>query len=250
MTDRIDDQAPPNSLVARVMRTYELLSEQPVSAAELGRHLGMNRSTALRLLTDMVDTGYVRRDPQTKRYSTVTPKFLALVAHPALRQDHSHAVNRTLASIRDETGDSTVLGVPAEQEMIYLTYYATRHVVGLSEGVGTARPIYCSALGKAYLSGLDPAALEAKLGQLTLFGGSEHAATSLDDLRERVATARRDGYAMDLEETFDDVRCVAVPLWFDHSLVGAAGITGPATRLPVTRLRELGTYLKKKLTDL
>ncbi|MDR1430653.1 MAG: helix-turn-helix domain-containing protein, partial [Propionibacteriaceae bacterium] len=55
----------PASLIGRVIRTLELLGAQPMTAAELGRELGTNRSTALRLLAQMVETGYVTRDVGT-----------------------------------------------------------------------------------------------------------------------------------------------------------------------------------------
>jgi DNA-binding IclR family transcriptional regulator len=164
--------------------------------------------------------------------------------------DRGKLINQMLSRIRDETGDSTIFGVPSEQNMTYLGYYATRQVVSLSEGVGAIRPIHCSALGKAYLSALPTADLEALLTQLNYRGGTEKAAHDQSELRELVLTARKDGYAMDLEETFNEVRCVAVPLIIQDQLVGAVGITGPTTRMTVTRIRELGSYLRRQLADL
>lgn len=56
--------------------------------------------------------------------------------------------------------------------------------------------------------------------------------------------------SMGLEEDFEDVRCVAVPLRIRGSLIGAVGISGPATRLPISRLRELGRYVDRKVSSL
>jgi DNA-binding IclR family transcriptional regulator len=216
----------------------------------MGRHLNTNRSTALRLLTELEETGYVQRDPQTKRYSVVRGKFLELAARPSITPDRGKLINQTLARIRDETGDSSMFGVPTDQAMTYLGYYATRHVVGLSEGLGTVRPLHCSALGKAYLSTLDSADLERQLENLTYVGGTDKAASSAQELTARVDTARKEGYAMDLEETFYEVRCVAVPVRVDGSVIGAIGITGPATRMTIAKLRELGSYLKREVSSI
>ncbi|MDR0365277.1 MAG: hypothetical protein LBH68_00355 [Bifidobacteriaceae bacterium] len=46
------------------------------------------------------------------------------------------------------------------------------------------------------------------------------------------------------------MRCVAVPIRIHGILVGAVGVTGPVSRLPLTRLRELGTQLKRELANL
>ncbi len=242
-----DEQARPGSLVARVIRTLELLADGPLSAAQLGRELGTNRSTALRLLAELVDTGYVLRDQATKRYAVATAKILALAPSTQLPLDWSQAVNPVLREIRDETGDSAILGVPVELNMMYLAYYPTTHVVSVSEGVGALRPMHCSAQGKAYLSALSDDDLDDFLGRLSYSGGSDLAAKTPEDLRERVAQAGKDGYAMDLEETHEGVRCVAVPLKIRGSLVGALGITAPIGRMSVARMRELGAYLKTRV---
>lgn len=248
----VDGPAPgrPASLAGRVLYTLELLASSPLGAAQLGRELGTNRSTALRLLAELVDTGYVKRDETTKRYSIVAPKILALAPTTTLPQDWSQAVNPVLAEIRDATGDSALLSVPVGLDITYLAYYPTTHVVSVSEGVGAVRPMHCSAQGKAYLSALPPEDLDALVDRFNYGLGSPAAAKSPRQLRERVAQARKDGYALDLEETYEGVRCVAVPLRIRGSLVGAVGITAPAGRMPVGRMRELGAYLKEQAAQL
>jgi DNA-binding IclR family transcriptional regulator len=229
------------------MRTFELLSVEPLSAAELARKLGINRSTSLRLLSELIETGYVRRDSVTKRFATVPSRFLNLVAHQEEHTDWTQIIEPVLAEIRDETGESTILGVPANNAMVYLAYFPTFHVLAVSEQLGTVRPMHCSALGKAYLAALDPAALEAVLARIPYAGGTQRAAHSEAELRTRVLQAQKDGYALDLDETFDDVRCVAVPLYVSGSLVGAVGISGPGPRFAAARMADLGAYLTAKL---
>jgi len=108
----------------------------------------------------------------------------------------------------------------------------------------------CSALGKAYLSALDPDALDGELSLMTYTGGTQRAARTEQELRARVQQAREDRYALDIDETFEHVRCVAAPVRVGESLVGAIGISGPASRLEVPRLRELGRYLVQRLSSL
>lgn len=241
------DNDVPNSLIGRVIRTFELLSADPLTAAELARKLGINRSTSLRLLSELIETGYVKRDLVTKKFATVPSRFLNLVARQEEHADWTQIIDPVLAEIRDETGESTILGVCANHAMVYLAYFPTFHVLGVSEQLGTVRPMHCSALGKAYLSALDNQALETELSHIPYLGGTQRAAHSDAELRARVLQTKEDGYALDLDETFDDVRCVAVPLLVTGSLVGAVGISGPATRMAVPRMRELGGLLTQKL---
>lgn len=244
---RRDTVAAPATVAARTIQTLEALAPGPLSAAEVGRILGVNRSTALRLLSELIETGYVSRDPVTKRFALVRPRLMSLVARQSTYADWPNVVTPVLTGIRDETGDATILGVPAERNMVYLAFVPTFHVIAISERIGTVRPMHCSALGKAYLSALDYADLERELSQMTFAGGTHHAANTEGELRARVEQARTDGYALDVDETFEHVRCVAVPVRIDGSPVGAVGITGPASRFAVPRMHELGAYLAERL---
>lgn len=246
----IDAANTPTTLIGRTMRTFEILAVEPLTAAELGRKLGINRSTALRLLSELIDTGYVARDAATKHFALVPGRFLNLIAKQDRHTDWAQTVDELLAEVRDETGDSTILGVPAGQTMVYLAFFPTFHVLAVSERLGTVRPMHCSGLGKAYLSALDDASLDRQLPLMDFTSGTDNAAHSVSELRSRVLQAREDGYALDVDETFDQVRCVAVPARIGGSLIGSIGISGPAARFGVPRMRELGDYLARRVEAL
>ncbi|HLB03501.1 MAG TPA: IclR family transcriptional regulator C-terminal domain-containing protein, partial [Gaiellaceae bacterium] len=58
------------------------------------------------------------------------------------------------------------------------------------------------------------------------------------------------GYAVDHEETFEGVVCVAAPTRIGGALVGAAGVSGPANRLPDERVEEIAAELVERLAEL
>ena len=110
--------------------------------------------------------------------------------------------------------------------------------------------MHSSALGKAYLSALDEASLDAEVGRLSYRGGTSRAATGPSELLQRLAEARGLGFAVDREETFDGVVCVAVPTRIGGALVGAAGVSGPSHRLPDDKVERLGHTLRERLSSL
>ena len=140
--------------------------------------------------------------------------------------------------------------VPAGEAMVYLAFFPSTHPVAVREQLGTLRPMHCSALGKAYLSALDEASLEAQLPRLSYRGGTGRAPTGPQELRQRLIEARGLGFAIDAEETYDGVVCVAVPTRIGGALVGAAGISGPAQRMPAERAEEIGHALVESLSPL
>jgi DNA-binding IclR family transcriptional regulator len=241
---------PSVSPIQRALRTIETLAGHSLTAAEVARVLNVNRSTALRLLAELVATGYVARDEATKRFSTVPSKFFGLVALREPHADWSQLIDPVLAAIRDECGEATMLAVPANGTMVYLAFFPSRHVVAVFEQLGTVRPMHCSGLGKAYLAALDPAALDAELGRLTYSSGTEWSAKGPIELRGRLDEAREAGFAVDRNETFDGVTCVAAAVRVRGSLIGAAGISGPSSRMAGPGIQELGLRLSRDLSDL
>ena len=99
-------------------------------------------------------------------------------------------------------------------------------------------------------SQLDEASLEAQLPRLSYRGGTGRAPTGPQELRQRLIEARGLGFAIDAEETYDGVVCVAVPTRIGGALVGAAGISGPAQRMPAERAEEIGHALVESLSPL
>ena len=110
--------------------------------------------------------------------------------------------------------------------------------------------MHCSAIGKAYLSTLDPTALDQELRRLTFEEGTPQAAKGPLELRERLEDARRDGFAMEWQEAMEGGACVAVPVWVGGTLIGSAGVLGPITRLTRERINVIGERLVEEFSRL
>jgi IclR family acetate operon transcriptional repressor len=235
------------SQLRRGLRVLEQLASEPQSAAEVARRLGVNRSTALRLLGDLEQSGYVSRDPATKRWANVLERLYGLAVSHDDHWDWIETIHPVLASLREEFGEAALQAVPANGSMVYIAFFPSPHPVAVRERLGTVRPMHCSGLGKAYLSGLDDGELDRELGRLRYEGGTSRAPRGPLELRRQVEEARSRGYALDLEETFEGVACVSAPTRVSGLLVGAAGVSGPSSRLSRTRLEEIGQRLVERL---
>ena len=238
------------SQLRRGLSALESLAARPQTAAELARQLGVNRSTALRLLQELEGMGYVSRDEASKRFSIAVERLYGLIASRNDHWDWAELVDSALVRVRDAYGEAAMQAVPAGEAMVYLAFFPSTHPVAVREQIGTVRPMHCSALGKAYLSALDEGSLEAQPPRLSFRGGTGRAATGPEELRRRVTEASELGFAIDAEETYDGVVCVAVPMRIGGTLVGAAGISGPVHRLPAERVEEIGHALGESLSSL
>lgn len=236
--------------VARIFRTLELLAQEPRTPSGLAQLLDIDRSTALRLLRQLQATGYVGRDEPTKRYMTVGARFMQLVSVTPDHTDLSELVDPVLRAIRTQSGEASMLAVPARGSMVYAAFFPSHQVLGIREQLGASRPMYCSAVGKAYLSGLDDRAFGEELDRVAFAGGTEFAPPDRPALVRQVTTARRLGYAVDQNETSIGVSCVAVPLWIGEALMGAIGVSGPSTRLSTGLIETIGSELCEAAAEL
>jgi IclR family acetate operon transcriptional repressor len=236
---------PGSSHIARAFQAIEALVAGPLTAAAIAQALGVNRSTALRLMADIEALGYVRRDPETKTYTIAAARFHPFTAAGGDHLDWSMVIDPILAELREEFGEASIMGVPANGTMVYLAFYPSVHLIMVRERLGTTRPMHCSALGKAYLSALDDRALDSELALLTYQGGTDKAARGPIDLRTRVEEARRRGFAVDRDETAEGATCIAVPARIGGTLVGAIGLSGPSHRIGEERIAVMGQRLSE-----
>lgn len=239
-----------DSQLIRGLHALEALTEGPLTAAEIGRQVGVDRSTALRMCRELETLGYVRRNAHSKRYEIVAARLYALAGNHHGPRDWSEVVDPVLARLRDNTQEASVLGVPAGNSVVYIAFCESPQAIAVREHVGAVRPIHASALGKAYLATLGPDELDAELGRLNYLGGTPNAAKGPMDLRHRLNEVQTCGYAIDWEETFERVACVAAPVHLSGILLGAIGISGPISRLSKKRLAQLGAEIIEEVNSI
>lgn len=232
-----------DSQLTRGLRALEVLAAGPLSAAEIGRRIGVERSTALRMCRELEALGYLTRNDESKRYEIVPTRLYALAGGRSGARDWNDRIDPVLARLRDQTREASVFGVPAGNCVVYVAFCESLHPIAVREHLGAVRPMHASALGKAYLAALAPADLDVELGRLDYSGGTDKAARGPIELRQRLDMVRSCGYALDWEETFEGVACVAAPVHIAGIILGAIGISGPVSRLSKLRLERLGEQL-------
>jgi DNA-binding IclR family transcriptional regulator len=250
----------PRSPLVRGLQALDHLRATPATITELACVLGVNRSTAYRLVRELEQAGCVKRETASRRFLAVAggpgvPQHSAPSApkpaeSPGTR-DWGETSQQALRDLRDLVGESTMFAVPARDRMIYISFFNNDHPVGVQEAIGGARPMHASAVGKAYLSAFPLSSLDVVLGRLDYSVGTENAAKGPFQLREMIDRTRDQGYGVDCDETFVGLSCVAVPVIVNGStLVGAAGITGLTHRFTPDRVSEFGSLLVRHLGHL
>ncbi len=210
-----------------------------LSLRELSQAMGLHRSTVHRLATRLCAAGYLEHDRERATYRLGLRLFelgaIVLTDMELVTQARPH-----LEALRDETGETTHLGVLDHGEVVYVEKFEGEHLLNLTSPVGSRRPPHCTSLGKVLLAHLDERDV-VRIAEVTgLPRYTEHTigdvATLLDELRR----VRASGYAVDNEETDIGLRCVAVPIRdFTGQVVASVGISGSTSRLRLEALPAL-----------
>jgi len=213
--------------------------------ADLAKLLDLHKSTVHRLVATMVDRGIMQRNPQNGKYSLglkIMELGTIVLNHIDIRKQ-SRIFLEKLSALYKETVHLVIMD---KFEAIYIDKVEQPDAVVRYSHVGKRLPLYCTAVGKILLSGLDPDILEQVINSLDLAPRTDKTITCKEKLKESVRLARRQGFALDNEELEYGLRCIAAPI-INHQgqIVAACSISGNPGRISDEQLKNLIADVRK-----
>ena len=222
-----------------------LLSQDSAAlgATEVADKLGVDPSTAYRLLSTLEGHGFVLQDPETKKY-TIGYGLLE-VASGLLRKLSVVDLSRShLIALSAKTGENTHVAVRDRLSAVSVGSESATGTLRVETAIGSPEPLFCTAVGKALLADYGPAELQALFGSLPLQRHTPHTITRLEELDAELSRSRRLGYALDDEELHPGVRCIAAPLRdYTGRVVAAIGLSAPAVSLARERFSDVASEI-------
>jgi DNA-binding IclR family transcriptional regulator len=214
-----------------------------LTAMRVGELSGLPVSTVHRFLVNLEAAGYLNCSA-SGTYHLGLACFA--VGQAALSQlDIRRLSLPYLLDLNQQTRETIHLTVRHGLSAVYVEKIDSPEQLRIHSRIGAAVPLYCTAVGKVMLAHM-PAAEQGKLlRQLNLKRITTNTVGSLQELQSELRRVHKNGYAYDLEEHEQHIRCVAAPIWDHTGLVQASlSITGPAVRMPVSRLRQLAPLIQ------
>lgn len=212
---------------------------------EISRELGLHKSTISRLMTTLERGGLLTRDPENKRYR-LGIGLIGLAAQVVSYIDVREVARPFLRQLADDCQESVDLVILDGRDVVNLDQFVPpkRQVKDIGRAGRRMEP-HCTAAGKVLLAHLD----EQQVDQILARGLAKFTPftiTDPDKLRLELARVRAEGYGVACEELERGLNAVAVPI-HDHTgqVVAAAGVAGPAYRIPADILAQLAAQLKQ-----
>lgn len=212
--------------MARALSLLDVLadSDRPLGVSELARRIGVNASTASRLLATLEQMGYVERQPAGPYRLGL--KLVRLSEHVLAGIDLRERARPWLQWLVQETGETATLSVPGPSEAVTVDFVPSPRSVASMARLGRPSVPHATATGKVMLAFVR--AREA--APLTAY--TERTITDPKVLEAQLERVRQTGLAEAVAEREPDLAALAVPvLGRERQLVAILGLQGPTSRL-------------------
>jgi DNA-binding IclR family transcriptional regulator len=250
---------------------------------ELARRIGVNASTASRLLATLQDSGLVTRDAGGGPYR-LGLRLLTLADRVLAQQDVRTLARPLLIALVDDTGETATLSLPGDEAAVTVDFVPSPSSVSSMARVGRPSVPHATAAGKVMLAFAEGAPVAAEGSRDTDDVGLEAAARAVEaaeheppageleqlpDIGEQLpsftertitdpvrlatelADVRRWGWAEASGEREPDLAAIAAPVFGrDGGLVAILGLQGPAGRLPAEKRAALSEPLVAAAAEL
>ncbi len=215
-----------------------------VGITELAEKLGVDKSSASRLVKTLVAAGYLQQERGSRRFVVGTRLYQMgweLVNRMPLREK----ARKYLYRLVNDTEECAHTAVYSEGKALMIDDVEAAHSLRVVGGIGRLLPMHCTAVGKTLLAFGElppPQRLERKM---------PNTITDPAALTEHLARVCELGYAYDDEEHQPGVRCLAAPVYNRTGMaVAAIGISGPTVRVTDHRVAVLAGHVIRAARDL
>jgi DNA-binding IclR family transcriptional regulator len=217
--------------LARTLDIFEIFgaAREPLSLSEIARTIKVPVSSCHLLLRTLLECGYVYSLGRRKLYYP-TRRLYDVARNIAAHDTLVEALRPVLASLRDRSGETVILGKRQGDAVLYLDVLESAKTVRYTARAGEYKPLHSSAIGKALLGAFPPQELEAWLGAHPLQRVTPHTLVTAAQLKSNLQQGRKRGYFVTRGENVSDVMAVAASLVLDRETLGIA-IAGPLQRM-------------------
>lgn len=236
-------------VVAEAMTLVQAFTAPPYrfTLTELSVLTGLSKNKTFRLLHTLVQSGMVRQEGDTKRYSLGMP-VLRLASALQAGDELLLAARDTLDWVQDTVDERVNLGTfDGEDHALCIDTRESSRRIQISARIGARFPLHAGAIPKVLLAFSGDAAIAAYLERNPapqVFTSST--VRSGDELKEELGAIRRTGISVSDGDMDEGVCAIAAPVFDRHGkIVAGLSVAVPSARFaPDDRERLQGVVVE------
>lgn len=221
----------PENKVQTIDRTLDIIellatAKEGLGVTEIGRDIGLHKSTVYRLLTALSKRGYIEKDPKNSTYK-IGLKFIEISGLFLKKLELKTEALPFMRKLAEVIGQPVHLAILEGTDVIYIEKVELVNSIRMYSQIGRRVPVHCSAIGKILLAGLSDERLLELLESVKFEKFTAHTILSKDGLKEEVQRVKEKGWAIDNEEHEPNIRCIAAPVFdYTNKIIAAVSVSG------------------------
>ncbi|MBN1847087.1 MAG: IclR family transcriptional regulator [Deltaproteobacteria bacterium] len=242
--------------VQAVERTLDILDcfsfeKREMSLAQIARNTGLHKTTAKRLIANLMARDYLHQDLATKNYTLGLRLFeLGGIVFTSFSLRKAAAPHMT--HLRNETGATVILGINMDNQLVYIDRRGGTGMIYVTSEIGWIRPLHFGMLGRVLMAYLDEEVVDKILIDYPLEKNTPFSITDNQTLKRHLQTIRKQGYAIEKEQAVEGTTGIAAPIRdYSRKVIAALGVAlTPGRRAPIKDLNTIVDMVKKACDDI
>jgi IclR family acetate operon transcriptional repressor len=184
-------------------------------------------------------------DPVTQKWSVGIEAFRTGNAYLG-RTSLVEIARKSLHELMELTGETANLAIANRGDVVFISQVETDNPVRAFFRPGSRSHIHASGIGKAMLAFITNAEVERVTSINGLREFTPNTLTSLAALVGDLDKSRARGWALDDEERYAGMRCIASPIFNSYGeAVAGISVSGPTIRFPDSSLESTGRLVRE-----
>ncbi len=211
--------------------------------SDLAQHVNMPASTTHRLLGTLQKHGFADFETERQEWTVGVGAFRIGSAY-LLRSNLVEASLKVMRPLMLDTGETANLGISEGGNIVFVSQVETTNPIRAMFRQGTGSPMHASGIGKAMLASRPRAEVEKQLASFGQPAFTPHTLTTPEALWDDLEVIATRGWALDNEERYLGMKCVAAAVYNAHGkAIAGISVSGPSSRFTDEVIQRTGPIL-------
>lgn len=206
----------PYFLINSVTRTLEIIDylskRGEASVSEVSEYLKVNMSTAHRFLASIKYYGYAEQNPINQKYK-LSLKVFEVGNRVIESLDLRDIAKPYMYELADKSGETINLGIMDKYHVVYIDKVLSKNALRLDSPIGARDKMHATGLGKAMIAFYPKNFVESYIKEVGLTKVTDKTIVNKKQFMDELKKIRKEGYAIDSEETAVGLVCIAAPIF-------------------------------------
>ena len=232
-----------------VLRALELLEAFPKHGPEIGlteiaRLLQMSKATAYRLLSTLVNRGYLVRSAENRKYR-LGVRIFELGSYFQSQIEIRRVAMPPMNAMVEQTREAAFLCVRDGDEALCVERVEAPHEVNIfTLRVGGRQPLHCGGAPRALMAGMSDEEIQAYVQRSSLPAITPYTLHTLEQIILDVHQTRERGYVLSANDVTIGISALGAPI-YDHAgkVIASISLSGLSNRFEDEHIDEFATIL-------